>query len=255
MSATGVRSGSQERRRGMRRDAGKAPTTRSVGRVPQLELPFPATWGGARTNAGRKPGPRRSVPHRARSKHRAWQPVHVTLRARIAQLRSQFVFPTIQLALLRATRRAAERFRIVHFSVQHNHVHLLVEASDRRALSSGMSGLAIRIACYVNDLLSRHGRFWAERWHERALTTPLEVRRAIVYVLANAAPGERADSIHDLAITHRRGRGCRAIEVQKSGAFRLTERHSRDQRIGKKHKPHPVFRIACAIPFKVVPSA
>jgi REP element-mobilizing transposase RayT len=110
----------------------------------------------------------------------------VTLRARIAQLRTQFVFPTIQLALLRATRRDSERFRVVHFSVQHNHVHLLVEASDRRALSSGMSGLAIRIARYVNDLLSRRGRFWTERWHGRALNTPLEVRNAIVYVLSNA---------------------------------------------------------------------
>jgi len=92
----------------------------------------------------------------------------------------------VRLALLRATRRATEQFRIVHFSVQHNHVHLVVEASDRRALSSGMSGVAIRIARYVNDLLSRRGRLWAERWHGRALNTPLEVRKAIVYVLANA---------------------------------------------------------------------
>jgi hypothetical protein len=38
----------------------------------------------------------------------------------------------------------------------------------------------------VNDLLSRRGRFWAERWHERALKTPRQVRNAIVYVLANA---------------------------------------------------------------------
>ena len=183
----GVSSRSGQRRQSRAQCAGRrAPSTRSTQRAPQLQLRFPATWGGARANAGRKPGSRRSVPHRARPKHRAWQPVHVTLRARIAQLRSQFVFPTIQLALLRATRRASERFRVVHYSVQHNHVHLLVEASDRRALSSGMSGLAIRIARYVNDLLSRRGRFWAERWHGRALTTPVEVRNAIVYVLANA---------------------------------------------------------------------
>jgi REP element-mobilizing transposase RayT len=89
--------------------------------------------------------------------------VHVTLRARMSQLRSQFIFPTIQLALIRATRRDPTRFRIVHFSIQHNHVHLVVEASDRRALSSGVSGLVIRIARYVNELLSRRGRFWSER--------------------------------------------------------------------------------------------
>jgi hypothetical protein len=96
------------------------------------------------------------------------------------------VFPTVQLALLRATRRAPERFRVVHFSVQRDHVHLVVEAIDRRALTSGLSGLMIRIARYVNELLSRRGPVWADRFHTRALTSPREVRRALVYVLANA---------------------------------------------------------------------
>lgn len=169
------------------RGGAKTPRRKRTGNVqPQLELAFPSRWGGARRNAGRKPGTRPSVPHRARPQHHGWQPVHVTLRARVAALRSQFVFPTIQLALVRATRRDSPRFRVVHFSVQRSHLHLVVEASDRRALSSGMSGLATRIARYVNELLSRRGRFWAERWHGRALTTPREVRNAIVYVLANA---------------------------------------------------------------------
>jgi hypothetical protein len=64
-------------------------------------------------------------------------------------------------------------------------VHLLVEASDTRALSSGVRSLAIRIARYVNDLLSRRGPLWGDRWHGRALTSPCEVRNALVYVLAN----------------------------------------------------------------------
>jgi REP element-mobilizing transposase RayT len=109
----------------------------------------------------------------------------VTLRARLAPLRSQHVFPTIRLALLRAARRDPARFRLLHFSVQHDHVHLLVEASDKRALSSGVRSIAIRIARYVNDLLSRRGPFWGDRWHGRALTSPREVRNALVYVLAN----------------------------------------------------------------------
>jgi REP element-mobilizing transposase RayT len=109
----------------------------------------------------------------------------VTLRARISPLRSQFVFPTVRLAISRAARRDPETFRVVHFSVQRDHVHLIVEAKDARALSSGMRSIAIRVARYVNDLLSRRGRFWADRWHGRALSTPREVRNAIVYVLAN----------------------------------------------------------------------
>lgn len=152
----------------------------------QLTLSFPNTWGGARPGAGRKPsGPRPNVPHRARPEHREGEPVHVTLRARLAPLRSQHVFPTISLALARAARRDPKRFRLLHFSVQHDHVHLIVEARDARALSSGVRSIAIRVALYVNDLLSRKGALWADRWHGRALKTPREVRNAMVYVLAN----------------------------------------------------------------------
>lgn len=151
----------------------------------QLTLPFPNGWGGARRNAGRKPGVRPNVPHHARPVHRRWEPVLVTLRSRIAPLRSQFVFPSVRLALSRAARRDPERFRIVHFSVQRDHVHLVVEAAGTRELSAGMRSVAIRVARYVNDLLSRRGSVWADRWHGRALRSPREVRNAIVYVLGN----------------------------------------------------------------------
>lgn len=164
--------------------AGKARGAPGV-RARQLELVFPSTWGGARAGAGRKPTGRRNVPHRARPVHREAEPVHVTLRARLGVLRSQHVFPTVRLALGRAARRDTSRFRVLHYSVQHDHVHLVCEAADKRALSSGVRGIAIRVAIYVNDLLLRRGSLWADRWHGRALRTPREVRNAFVYVLAN----------------------------------------------------------------------
>jgi len=109
----------------------------------------------------------------------------VTLRSKLRSLRSQYVFPTVRLAIAAANRRAPHAFRIVHFSAQADHVHLVVEALDKRALSAGMRGLAVRIARRVNRLVFRRGALWADRWHGRALTTPRAVRHAIVYVLNN----------------------------------------------------------------------
>ena len=77
-------------------------------------------------------------------------------------------------------------FRLIEYSVQTNHVHFLVEAKDRRALSRGMQGLLIRMARGLNKLWQRKGRVFAERYHERILRSPTEVRRALVYVLQNA---------------------------------------------------------------------
>jgi len=76
-------------------------------------------------------------------------------------------------------------FRLLHFSVQADHVHLVVEACDNDALTRGMAGVAIRAARAVNRRIGRRGRVWADRYHARSLRTPREVRNAIVYVLTN----------------------------------------------------------------------
>jgi putative transposase len=124
------------------------------------------------------------VPHRARPDHKARHPVHVTLRAGrgLPSLREQVIFFEMRGALGRTAR---SWFRVVHFSVQANHVHLLVEADDKASLSRGVMGVAIRLARAVNRVLERHGNVWSERYHSRALKTPREVRHGIVYVLMN----------------------------------------------------------------------
>src|SRR6185436_14700651 len=93
-------------------------------------------------------------------------------------------------AVLRAAfRRGKDRFgfRLVQFSVQTNHLHLICEAEDKRALSRGMQGLAIRIARRMNRLAERKGKLFADRYHASILKSPTQVRRALVYVLHNVA--------------------------------------------------------------------
>jgi putative transposase len=151
----------------------------------QLSLVFPNRWGGSRRGAGRKPGPRPNTAHRIRPAQRGWQPVHVTLRAGFRKLRSERIFGALQRAFRRSLQRAPEQFRVLQFSIQSDHVHLIVEAANKQALSRGMQGLSISIARRVNRLLGRRGRFWVDRFHARALENPRSVRNALVYVLAN----------------------------------------------------------------------
>jgi hypothetical protein len=77
-------------------------------------------------------------------------------------------------------------FRLVHYSVQGNHVHLLAEAAGAGALARGLQGLAIRSARKLNRRMGRAGKVFADRYHARPLGTPREVRNALVYVLQNA---------------------------------------------------------------------
>jgi len=166
------------------RDAQTRSRRRGGTRPRQLELPW-RTWGGKRAGAGRKPAAGRAgVPHRARPNHSERHPVHVTMRIErgLPSLRRQVIFAELRGDFARASRAS---FRVVHFSVQSTHVHLLVEANDTVSLSRGIAGLSIRLARSVNRVLSRRGRVWGDRYHARALRTPRETRHAIVYVLMN----------------------------------------------------------------------
>jgi REP element-mobilizing transposase RayT len=162
----------------------------------QLSLAARGRRGGFRLRAGRKrmePEDRKG--HHPRPGLASRFPVHVTLKVRpgVASLRRGPTFRVLE----RCFRLGKDKFgfRLVHFTAQGNHLHLLVEAKDKVALSRGMQGLAIRVARRLNAKLGRTGKLFAERYHQRILRSPTEVRRALVYVLNNsrrhAAPGEQ----------------------------------------------------------------
>src|SRR5229473_601332 len=157
----------------------------------QLSLALPQ-WGGRRKGAGRKPVHPRpglirpGVPHLRRPALKARHPLHVTLRLLkgIPSLRRS----DVRRALESAFRAGRDRFgfRLIHYSIQGNHLHLIVEAEDATALSRGMQGLAIRCARAINRVLRRRGKVFADRFHSHALRARREVANVLRYVLENA---------------------------------------------------------------------
>jgi REP element-mobilizing transposase RayT len=83
------------------------------------------------------------------------------VRRGLPSLRAHALFGRVRRALAQGRERFG--FRLVHFSVQRDHLHLLVEAGDRRALSRGVQGLSVRIARAANGELGRKGRVFADR--------------------------------------------------------------------------------------------
>jgi REP element-mobilizing transposase RayT len=116
--------------------------------------------------------------------HDQQHPIHVTLRTarRVPSLRKQTIFLAVRRAFAKGR---LEWFRVVQFSVQTNHIHLVAEATDKLALSRGMAGLSIRLAQTINRVGHRKGNVFSDRYHARLLVTPREVRNAWVYVLLN----------------------------------------------------------------------
>ena len=156
-------------------------------RPEQLGLDF-VQHGGRRKGAGRKTTASRPlVSHKARPKFEKPAAVHVTVRVdvHVWNLRSQRSYRLIKACFADALGRFG--LRIIQFSVQGNHVHLIVEADSSAALSRGMQGLCIRLAKALNRLMERKGHVFADHFHSRILATPTELVNAIAYVLGNHA--------------------------------------------------------------------
>ena len=153
--------------------------------------------GGKRRGAGRKRSRSRpGVPHTTRPEHKARHPVHVTQRiaggvltgAGLSTLRRRDVYKILHRAFVHGCRRyvADGNFRICHFSVQRDHIHLVVEADSKTALSRGMQAFAIRVAKAINRFLGRRGQVFDDRYHAEVATNPRQTRNIVRYVILNA---------------------------------------------------------------------
>jgi REP element-mobilizing transposase RayT len=125
------------------------------------------------------------VLHRRRARIDAHAPQHVTIRMRsgLPTLRQPRFVRRFRVTLSQASARHG--FRVVHYSIQRDHVHLLVEAQDQYTIACGMKSLGARLGKLANGLFERKGKVLDGRYHLRPLRTPLEVRRALCYVLLN----------------------------------------------------------------------
>ena len=152
----------------------------------QTELEFHG-WGGRRAGAGRKKSKASGMPHLRRAEVAARHPVHVTLRVARGcwNLRSHRALRALEAAFHAGRDRFG--FRLIHYSVLGNHLHLITEAAGKDSLTRGMKGLEVRLARALNQLMNRKGRVFGDRYHAHILKTPREAARALRYVLMNFA--------------------------------------------------------------------
>ena len=123
--------------------------------------------------------------HVSRERFAARCPCHVTLKVRddVPSLRSLRLVRELERSFSEGCERG--EFRLVHYSFQRDHAHLLVEAKGREALGLGMKSLGARFARAVNRVFDRSGPVLADRYHLHVLRSPREVRSALRYVLLN----------------------------------------------------------------------
>lgn len=135
----------------------------------------------------RKPPGERKVEHLTRPAHAKRYPLHINVSVKedVPNLRAKKLWRVVRRVVVAAAQRFGQMFRIVEYSVQGNHLHLIVEAHNQRELSRGMQGFGIRLAKNLNLRLQRQGALLHDRYFARELRNPLQTARAIDYVRRN----------------------------------------------------------------------
>ena len=149
----------------------------------QIAFRFKDPRGGARKGSGR-PRTTQQRAHLKRPDLNGRHPLHVTwkLKQGLPSLRRRDVFSALRAAVKTARKND---LKIVHFAILSNHLHLIVETSDRPSLSRALQSLGISLAKRINVLTGGKGAIFLDRYHLEILSTPTQVRNAIHYVMTN----------------------------------------------------------------------
>lgn len=135
--------------------------------------------GGERLGAGR-PNLLGEGAHRSRRTIKAGCPLYIVLSLRddIPSMRKNDLYKIFQKALRRSK---CFDLRVIHFSVLHKKIHLIVETKNNETLNSGIKSLTIKLAKNINSWVSyyhfpRKGSVFFGRYRLRVLETAKEVR-------------------------------------------------------------------------------
>jgi hypothetical protein len=157
---------------------------------------FKGTRGGRRPNSGRKRIHSKGVAHRTRERVKAKQLLHVNFKYRL-NIKNKMSLRFLKRAILHAR---SKNLKVIHFSLQSNHIHLILEASSNFVLTQGMRALTVTFAKNI-----KKGSIQLERYHLHVLKTLRETKNAINYVLLNEQKHSRtrrltADSFSSLQL-------------------------------------------------------
>lgn len=143
----------------------------------QLKLNiYQGARGGRRPGSGRKRIHSKGVAHRQREMVKMRNALHINFKYR-TNIRHKKGVHLLKRAILNARKKG---LRIIHFSLQSNHIHLILEAQDNSILTRGMRSLTVTFAKGLGL-----GRVQIERYHLHVLKNLRETKNAVHYVLFN----------------------------------------------------------------------
>ena len=176
--------------------------------------------------AGRPAKVDRGIRHIRRERFNKPSALHLTIKVREnkADIQNKRILKALHHAIKRAR---LQRLRVIHYTLEYNHAHLVVEANDNKVLHKGMQAFGISIAKAINKMKQVKGAVYKHRYHLRKLKTRREVKNAIQYVFGNGIKHKRSmsrlDLYNSLPAEKRIPADIQKIIVKSPALFKLKE--------------------------------
>lgn len=153
--------------------------------------------------AGRPAIHDRGIRHIARDKVTKHTSLHLTIKIERlkAGLRNKDVLKQLHDSIKKARKIG---LRVIHYTLEFDHVHLLVEVDSNQQLAKGMQSFGISFSKGINKIKAQVGKVFKTRYHFRKLKSPNEIKNVIFYILGNSLKHKKDFSIlspYNTAIT------------------------------------------------------
>ncbi|MFA6238606.1 MAG: transposase [Bacteriovorax sp.] len=144
--------------------------------------------------AGRPAIHDRGIRHVARDEIKRRTPLHLTIKINKEKsgLRNKSIIKALHSSIKKARLIG---LRVIHYTLEYDHVHLLIETESNVLLGKGMQSFGISFSKGINKIKGLKGQVFKTRYHFRKLKTPAEIKNAINYILGNSVKHKQASSI------------------------------------------------------------
>jgi hypothetical protein len=161
--------------------------TKKIRKGTQLKLTNPK-------NAGRPAIHDKGIRHTKREAILGPRPLHLTIKLIRADIQNKAILKALRHAIFRAR---LQGLRVIHYSLEHDHIHLYAESSDNKILGKAMKALGGSLVKRINKHFLSKGRCYKTRYHLRILRSATEVKNVINYILKNGIKHRRTKSVID----------------------------------------------------------
>ena len=145
-------------------------------------------------NAGRPAMHDKGIRHIKREEINRPRPLHLTVKLIRADIQNKTILKGLRHAILRARLCGLS---IIHYSLEHDHVHIYAESSDNKTLARGMKAFGVSLVKRINFHLKSKGSCYKTRYHLRVLRSATEVKNVLNYILKNGIKHKRTTSVID----------------------------------------------------------